>query len=1019
MLVDSGSPPNIITQKTFEALKEAHAQLVNERQAPNDEQYQGYGSETNIIFDRAFEAEVKYPGQPSGSGVWAHILVAPHGQTNILSQATAFALGVLNIGYYVNAIEPTPGDKEEEVEFPKVPGVKLKIHMDPSVRPIIQPIRRLPIAMEAEVETLVQELYGKGIIEKVDGPTDWVSPLVPIRKKDGSLRLCVDLRAVNQAVRTENYPMPNIENALASIRGAAMLSTVDLESAFYHLELDPESRNVSTFTTRSGLYRFTRLVFGIKSAPELFQKTMDLLFGDIKNIIIYLDDILIFGATVEEHDEILKTVLERLKELGIRVNQNKSVFRAGKVKFLGHMISKNGVSLTESKVKAFQEMREPNAVAELRSLLGMINFMGKFIPNLSERTQHMRSLLLKDQIFKWGAKQTEELRDLKKLLTAEKCLKYFDPKHETLLITDASPHGLGAILAQTENGVTRPVLFASRSLSTNEAKYCQTERECLGIIWAIEKLYIYLYGTHFTLITDCKPLQYLFNRVQSKPSARIERWILKLQGFDFTVRYEQGDRNLADALSRLTTSNHGIDAVEPDMVAWIATEMMPRKLNRQELDQASAADPELGTIREALATGDWTEVPPEYKISQIKDQLLRLDDLILRGDRILVPKSLRERIVQTAHIGHQGSTSMKAQLRSRLWFPGLDKMIDKVVRGCKFCTMMSLADKPGPMTRRQPTEPWQDIAMDFKEGLPNGESILVVVCYTTRYIQIEYMKNPTSEMVIQALLKMFSSFGIPHSLTADNGSQFRSKEFREFCKAYDIHLNLSTPYWPEQNGAVERQNRNIGKRIKISIAEGTDWKRDLYEYLLLYHATPQETTGVSPSKLMFNREMNGLLPTMNDPTSIFHEGEAERDMVLKEAKKCYADERRGAKANDLSLGDTVLMKNIKRGALQPNFSAEEFEVTRIQGNEVDIKSTSSDKLYKRNRAHLKKLKEGRGDIEREEESPEALPREQDPDMMTMEPPQEDQIADNEDEPTGRPQRKRALPARLRDYQVSK
>ncbi|XP_053681666.1 uncharacterized protein K02A2.6-like [Sabethes cyaneus] len=311
MLVDSGSPPNIVTQRTYAELRRSGAKIINEREAIEEsKQYQGYGSSDAILFSKAFETEIKIPGEEHG--VWAYVLVSPNGQTNLLSKSTAFALGVLRIGYKVNAIsnaEPTTF-----TPFPKVPGVQLKIHIDSSVTPVCQPMRRLPIAMEAEVEQQIQELLAQEIIERVEHPTSWVSPLVPVRKNDAKLRLCVDLRAANKAVLTENYPMPNIEEALSSIHEAEMLSTLDLESAFYHLELDVDSRDITTFISRSGLYRFTRLVFGIKSAPELFQKTITTIIGRIKGVIIYLDDILIFAATAQEHDRTVNHLSTCLSE---------------------------------------------------------------------------------------------------------------------------------------------------------------------------------------------------------------------------------------------------------------------------------------------------------------------------------------------------------------------------------------------------------------------------------------------------------------------------------------------------------------------------------------------------------------------------------------------------------------------------------------------------------------------------------------------------------------------------------
>lgn len=423
MIVDSGSPANIITKDTYEHLKLQNAELINEKTADCGPNYTGYASNEPIQFTSIFEVEVATPYDKEG--VWTHVLVSPTGQSNLLSKSTAFALGVLQIGYNINAINEECMEVVAS-EFPKVPGVKVKIHVDPKIRPVCQPIRRLPISMEAEVERLIQRLLSQRIIEIVKSPSGWVSPLVPIRKSNGDIRLCVDLRCANKAVLSENFPMPNIEDAMATIRGASIFKTLDLESAYYHLELEEASRDITTYICRSGLYRFTRLVLGIKSAPVAFQKMMMTALGKLNGVIVFLDDILIFANSVEEHDRILAEVLAILKRLNLKINQAKSQFRKESVKFLRFQLSKHGVQLTDEKLKAFMNMRPPKSVTELRSFLGTLNFFGRFITNLSCATQNLRTLLQKVKPFEWSLKHENEFNEVKKLLQRANTLKYFD-----------------------------------------------------------------------------------------------------------------------------------------------------------------------------------------------------------------------------------------------------------------------------------------------------------------------------------------------------------------------------------------------------------------------------------------------------------------------------------------------------------------------------------------------------------------------------------------------------------------
>lgn len=792
------------------------------------------------------------------------------------------------------------------------------------------------------------------------------------------------------------------------------MSKIDLEAAYYHFELEGDSRNITTFVARSGVYRFCRLMFGIKSAPELFQREMENLFRGIRGLIVYMDDLLVHGSTDEEHDQILREVLDRIHKRNMRINEQKSQFGVREVIFLGHCVTTEGIRPTDDKIRAILDLQPPSSTTELRSLLGLINFVGKFIPNLAAMTRHMRSLLVKKSSFTWSEEHSLELRAIKAILGKVESLGYFDPNDETLLTTDASPFGLGAILVQIKDGIPRTISCISKSLADHEKKYCQTEKECLAIIWAMEKLYIYLYGIHFTLVTDCKPLEYLFNKSQSKPSARIERWILRLLSFDFTVKYEPGERNLADSLSRLS---QGLQCPqgEPDVIAWLSEQVRPTALSINDIEKASLEDDELQKVKNAMYSGNWDDVPVGYKTATIKDDLSLYGELILRGDRIVVPKGLREHVINLAHRGHQGGTSMKAQLRAKVWFPAMDKMIDSFLQNCKPCKMTSLPDKPNPMSRRVPTQPWQDLAIDFKEGLPGDISLLVVVCYTSRFIQIEAMKPATTQRVIGALLKMFSSFGIPRSITADNGPQFKALEFKNFCLSYGIHLNLSTPYWPEQNGAVERQMRNIGKRVKISSIQNTDWKTDLYEYLILYHSTPQETTGISPSRMMLGREIYNGTPSIHQPPALFLEPSKDKDMALKEYHKQKADEQRQAKHHKLERGDTVLQRNLKKGALQPNFSEQEFEVVDIEGSAVQIKSNETGKSYIRNSTHLKKM-DKRSELPEKPDN--ATPRSTHTGTMTNEEDGE-LLTDNRDASTTNSrmmlERQRRAPAKYEDY----
>lgn len=647
--------------------------------------------------------------------------------------------------------------------------------------------------------------------------------MVPILKDNGEVRLCVDMRRANQAIIRENHPLPTMDKFLPKVKNAKYFSKLDIKDAFHQIEIHPDSRYITTFITSTGLYRYKRLMFGISCAPEIFQKTLERMLLGCEGVLNFIDDILTFGKDLEEHNIRLKKVMAVLESNDVMLRREKFIFGVTKVNFLGHELSEEGVRPLEKFVCTIQEFRPPITVGELRSFLGLVNYVSKWVPNYATLTEPLKELLRNRQAEghniqdAWGLNQQQAFESLKSALTNIPTLGYYDVKDQTRVIADASPVGLGAVLIQMDDKGPRVIAYGHKTLTDCERRYCQTEKEALALVWAVEHFHMYLYGKDFELVTDHKPLEVIFGP-KSKPCARIERWILRLQSYSYKVIYKPGKTNIADPLSRLCKEPPTIPKAEENYIHHVVESLRPIAVSMKEITDCSAQDPEILKVKEGLYNDSWADEVRSYKIFQ--NELCFYEGVLLRGTRIVIPEALRERVLRAAHEGHPGIVAMKGRLRTKVWWPKCDKDSEHIVKACKGCTLVSMPNPPNPLKRRElPVEPWMDIAIDLMGPLPSGDYLLVVIDYFSMYKEIKICRKITSAEIISQLKDTFCRVGNPLSITSDNGKQFVSEEFKSFCAERNITMFNSIPYWPQQNGEVERQNRDILKRLKISQAE--------------------------------------------------------------------------------------------------------------------------------------------------------------------------------------------------------
>jgi len=943
VLIDSGASCNIISSETYEKLKGCGMKCNAKKYG---KKLFAYGQSESLPTTGSFKAQVKCT--ETGKRSYEEFTVVKGSGKTLLGITTATKLNLLRVGPpqdHINVI--AEGDGEDILRkyhdvfqgVGKLKNFQLKIHINQEVRPIAQHVRRIPYGLRGKVREQLDDLLQKDIIEAVpDSPTEWVSPLVVVPKSDKSVRICVDMRRANEAIIRERHPIPTVEEILLDLNGATVYSKLDLKWGFHQVELDPESRAITTFITHEGLYRYKRLMFGISSAPEKYQQIIHNVLQGCQGVANIADDIIVYGRGIEEHDANLHAVLERIKESGMTLNPAKCEFRLPKLTFFGHELSSKGISPCEEKIAAIQNAGEPKSASEVRSFLGLVQYSAKFIPDFAETAEPLRKLIRKGGKFQFGDEQKEAFDNLKRAITKAETLAYFRDDCKTRIIADAGPSGLGAVLTQLQGNLWRVISYVSRSLTDVERRYSQTEKEALAVVWACERFKLYCYGRSFELETDHQPLECIYGR-KSKPSARIERWVLRLQGYDYNIVYRPGKANIADALSRL---NVGKDVDESgqkeDFLRCITESSVPRSLTAKELERASSQDAELLSVRRYILSGEWADCKLPHYVA-IKEELCVIGHIIMRGSRIIIPKSMRKDVLKLAHEGHQGIVKTKSRLKSKVWWPKMDSEAEILCRSCHGCQVVGPGRHPEPMKRvRPPSGPWQDLAIDLLGPLPSGENILVVVDYYSRYFEVAITRSTTSKRIVELLKPIISRFGVPFSIKSDNGSQLVSSELKTFCEEFGIELRRSPPLWPQANGEVEIQNKTLGKMLKIAQVEGRDWKEELQTFLLSYRSTPQSTTGASPARLMFGREIRTKLPELRPQETLMDEEIRDRDWQKKIQQKRYADEKRHAEPCDLKPGDKVLLKNTERGKLSPNFHPEPYTVVSKEGSEVVVES---------------------------------------------------------------------------------
>ena len=755
--------------------------------------------------------------------------------------------------------------------------------------PIKQVPRRIPYHMRDEVYGIIEEMKKHGVIEESQSP--WVSPAVLVRKKNGALRFCVDFRKLNAVTIKDSFPLPRIDDIFDQLSGNVWFTTLDLKSGYWQVKIRPEDREKTAFSVGKGLWQFTVMPFGLCNAPATFQRLMEKILKDMltKICLVYLDDVIIFGKSFEEMLENLSKVFRRIREANLRINPEKCVFFRKNVKYLGHIISAEGVVTDPEKISAVKDWPVPHTKKQLRSFLGFCSYYRKFVKGFSFISKPLYALTEDKVKFSWGEECQNAFDELKRVLSFSPMLSFPREEEKFILDTDASNIGIGAVLSQKQDGKERVIAYFSRVLNKAERNYCVTRRELLAIVEAIKAFRHYLLGQKFLIRTDHVSLRWLLSFRDLE--GQLARWLERLQQFEFEIVFRKGQfHGNADGLSRRHCESQGCRycakieencARESRKTITLARITLAEE-NLEEWQREQKEDPSLSVIFRGKETG---VRPLRTEVSDVSTRIylsywdvINLKNGVLYKSwyapnlkssflQLLVPRKRVKEILEKAHDslsgGHFGVNKTLEKIRKRFYWASCKQDVEDWCKSCEVCVARKgpLGKGKSPLQIFNVGTPFERVQMDILGPFPITSSgnkyLLVVVDCFTKWVEAFPLRNIRAKTVAEVFVnQIVSRHGTPFEVHTDQGRNFESKLFTELMELLGIRKTRTTALHPQSDGQVERQHQTITNYLAKYISSNQkDWDRWIPMFLLAYRTSKHEATGVTPAELYFARDL--------------------------------------------------------------------------------------------------------------------------------------------------------------------
>ena len=836
----------------------------------------------------------------------------------------------------------------------RVPPHKINTKGHEAIR---QAPRRLAPIKRPIVDKLIDEMQRAGVIEPSESP--WASPIVLVAKKDGSTRFCVDYRKLNAITEKDAHPLPKTDELLNGLKQGKWFSTLDFHSGYWQIPMAEDDKEKTAFCTPSGLWQFKVMPFGLTNAPATFQRTMTkLLWRLLKKgwVLVYIDDVLVLALSVEQHLELLRELFELLREANMKLNIKKTTLLQTTATYLGHIVTPEGVKTDQKKLAVIQDWPTPTTTKEVRAFTGFCGYYKDFIQHFADKMKPLYQA--ENQMpFEWTREHEVAFTNMKEVFMHPPVLGHVKDKAPFIIDADASNVAIGATLSQVQDGQERVISYFSKCLSRPERNYCVTRRELLSVVRAVEHFAEYgiANGLPLTIRTDHASLKWLMNF--KKPDGQMARWFEILAPYAPTIVYRPGkEHGNADGLSRrpclLEQCKYCARREDKEEEQLLLRCQLVDTWGKKECGNAQRQDPTLRKVvgwverRERARPEELENCSPEEKAYDAMFASLVLIEGCLHRKwespegrsiamQMVVPPSWRKTLFEQVHnLGHFGESRTAKAIRRNHYWVGIHRDIATWCRTCHTCQERTQGRRRAPLRVRVSGVPFERVGLDLMGPLPlsnrGNRYILTLQDYFTKWPEALALPDNKASTVARALVDhVVSRFGVPHEIHSDQGRSFEGEVFQAVVQLLGVHKTRATPLHPQSDGLVERLNRTLWQLLSKMVSDGhqRDWDDMLPVALLAYRASEHSTTGFSPARMMFGRELNlpvhlliGARPagrTVPEYVEELQRSLSEVHEVARKRLKLQAEDMRRrynlrAKKNEYREGDRVWFYNPRR-----------------------------------------------------------------------------------------------------------